>query len=153
MVPVGLMWGSDVTNVLASNPPTQQWINTNRGQKLHLGFRGLLNGPIDNPNSSCTGCHGFAQVNRINSPIPSIPRIPVTNASVNSITRYFTNIKSFTPLSDDYYSVDYSLQLQIGIARAVQAGQATLPVGTGVLNGAAGMEPLPTRMEMVTREN
>lgn len=153
MVPVGLMWGSDVTNVLANNPPTQQWINTNRGQKLHLGFRGLLNGPIDNPLASCTGCHGFAQVNRINSPIPSIPRIPVANASVNSITRYFTNIKAFTPLSDDYYSVDYSLQLQIGIARAVQAGQASLPTGTGVLNGAAGMEPLPTRMEVVTREN
>jgi hypothetical protein len=72
---------------------------------------------------------------------------------VNSITRYFTNIKSFTPLSDDYYSVDYSLQLQIGIARAVQAGQASLPAGTGVLNGDAGMEPLPTRMEVVTREN
>jgi hypothetical protein len=153
MVPVGLMWGSDVTNVLANNPPTQQWINTNRGQKLHLGFRGLLNGPIDNPLASCTGCHGFAQVNRINSPIPSIPRIPVANASVNSITRYFTNIKAFTPLSDDYYSVDYSLQLQIGIARAVQSGQASLPAGTGVLNGAAGMEPLPTRMEVVTREN
>jgi hypothetical protein len=43
--------------------------------------------------------------------------------------------------------------LQIGIARAVQAGQASLPAGTGVLNGAAGMEPLPTRMEVVTREN
>jgi hypothetical protein len=151
MVPVGLMWGSDVTNVLANDPPTQQWINTNRGQKLHLGFRGLLNGPIDNPLASCTGCHGFAQVNRINSPIPSIPRIPRENASANSITRYFTNIKAFTPLSGDYYSVDYSLQLQIGIARAVEAGQASLPSGTGVLNGAAGMEPLPTRMEVVTR--
>jgi hypothetical protein len=92
-------------------------------------------------------------VNRINAPIPSIPRIPVANASATSITRYFTNIKAFTPLSGDYFSVDYSLQLQIGIARAVEAGQATLPTGTGVLNGAAGMEPLPTRMEVVTREH
>jgi len=152
MVPVGLMWGSDVTNVLANHAPTQQWINTSRGQQLHLGFRGLLNGPIDNPRASCTGCHGFAQINRINAPIPSIPNIPAANASDTSITRYFTNIKSATPLSGDYYSVDYSLQMQLGIARAIQAGQASLPDETGVLNGAAGVEPIATRIEMVTHE-
>jgi hypothetical protein len=152
MVPVGLMWGSDVTSVLANKPPKEQWINTDRGQKLHLGFRGLLNGPIDNPRASCSACHGFAQVNRINAPIPSIPNIPSANASNNSITRYFTNLKAATPLSGDYYSVDYSLQLQLGIARAIQAGQASLPDGTGVLNGAAGIEPVATRMETVTRE-
>jgi hypothetical protein len=152
MVPVGLMWGSDVTNVLANHPSTQQWINTSRGQQMHLGFRGLLNGPIDNPRASCTACHGFAQINRINAPIPSIPNIPAANASDTSITRYFTNIKSATALSGDYYSVDYSLQLQLGIARAIQAGQASLPSGTGVLNGAAGIEPVATRIEAVTRE-
>jgi hypothetical protein len=48
--------------------------------------------------------------------------------------------------------VDYSLQLQIGIARAIQSGQASLPTGTGVLNGAAGIEPVATRIEIVTRE-
>jgi len=152
MVPVGLMWGNDVTNVLANQPSTQQWINTNRGQQLHLGFRGLLNGPIDNPRASCTGCHGFAQVNRINSPIPSIPNIPTANASNNTITRYFTNIKAATPLSGDYYSVDYSLQLQLGIARAIQAGAASMPSNSGVFNGAAGIEPVATRMETVTRD-
>jgi hypothetical protein len=152
LVPVGLMWGSDVTNVLANQPPTQQWINTDRGQKLHLGFRGLLNGPIDNPNSSCTGCHGFAQVNRVNAPIPSIPRVPVANASVNSITRYFTNIKSFTPFSPDYYSADYSLQLQIGIARAISSGQVTLPANAAVPITNTLREPLPTRGVPVTRE-
>ncbi len=112
----------------------------------------MLNGPIDNPRASCTACHGFAQVNRINAPIPSIPNIPAANASNTSITRYFTNIKAATPLSGDYYSVDYSLQLQLGIARAIQAGQASLPTGTGVLNGAAGIEPVATRIETVTRE-
>jgi hypothetical protein len=50
MVPVGLMWGSDVANLKADQPATQQWINTARGQKLHLGRKDLvLNGPIDNP--------------------------------------------------------------------------------------------------------
>lgn len=152
MVPVGLMWGSDVTKVLANQPPTQQWINTSRGQQLHIGFRGLLNGPIDNPRASCTACHGFAQVNRINAPIPSIPGIPSANPSTTSIQRYFTNIKAATALSGDYYSVDYSLQLQLGIARAIQAGQASLPAGTGVLNGAAGVEPVATKMVTVTRD-
>jgi hypothetical protein len=37
---------------------------------------------------------------------------------------YFANIKAGTALSPDYVSVDYSLQLQIGIARAINAGQA-----------------------------
>jgi hypothetical protein len=40
---------------------------------------------------------------------------------------YFANIKAATALSPDYVSVDYSLQLQIGIARAINAGQASLP--------------------------
>jgi hypothetical protein len=40
---------------------------------------------------------------------------------------YFANIKAGTALSPDYVSVDYSLQLQIGIARAINAGQASPP--------------------------
>jgi hypothetical protein len=152
LVPVGLMWGSDVTSVLANQPPTQQWINTERGQKLHLGFRGLLNGPIDNPNASCTGCHGFAQVNRVDAPIPSIPRIPTTNATNTSITKYFTNIKSATPLSPDYYSVDYSLQLQLGITRAISSGQVSLPAHAAVPITNSRRELLPTRGETVTRD-
>jgi hypothetical protein len=152
MVPVGLIWGSDLTNVLAKKPPAQQWINTDRGQKLHIGFRGLLNGPIDNPNASCTACHGFAQTNRVNAPVPSIPNIPAASASDTTIKRYFTNIGAGKPLSPDYYSVDYSLQVQMGISRAVQAGEASLPAGTGVFDGAATAEPLPTKMKTVTRD-
>jgi hypothetical protein len=37
MVPVGLMWGSDVTRLKANQQTRQEWINTARGQKLHLG--------------------------------------------------------------------------------------------------------------------
>lgn len=153
MVPVGLMWGSDVARILANQPSRQQWINPDRDPELHLGFRGLMNGPIDNPRASCTGCHGFAQVNRINSPIPSIPRIPGANPTDTTIQRYFTNIKAAAPLSGDYYSVDYSLQLQLGISHAIQAGQASLPADTGVLNGAAGVEPVATRIIAVTRDD
>ena len=63
LVPVGLMWGSDVTSLKANKPTTQEWINSDRGQKLHLGRKDqVLNGPIDNPLGSCTACHGFAQI-------------------------------------------------------------------------------------------
>ncbi len=127
MVPVGLMWGNDVVRLLANGPPRTQWINTARGQKLHLGFRGLLNGPVDNPMSSCTGCHGQGQTARVQNPSPSIPGIPTANSSDEAIGRYFKNVKSNAALSGDYISTDYSLQLQLGVARAVASGQAHLP--------------------------
>jgi hypothetical protein len=37
MVPVGLMWVSDLPRLKLDQPTQEQWINTNRGQKLHLG--------------------------------------------------------------------------------------------------------------------
>jgi hypothetical protein len=155
MVPVGLMWGSDVTNLKANQPTTQEWINANRGQKLHLGRKEqVLNGPIDNPLGSCTACHGFAQIARFNGPTPGIPTSPpALNASNTTLDRYFTNIKAATALSSDYVSVDYSLQLQLGIARAVNEGQATLPTG---LNNIQGRRPqrrsVATRLHEVVRE-
>jgi hypothetical protein len=154
-VPVGLMWGSDVTNLKANQPTTQEWINTNRGQKLHLGRKDLvLNGPIDNPLGSCTACHGFAQIARVNSPTPGIPNAPpALTASNATLDRYFTNIKAATPLSADYVSVDYSLQLQLGIARAINAGQATLPTGLNAIGrGAVRARPVATHLEEVIRE-
>jgi hypothetical protein len=100
-----------------------------RGQKLHLGRKDLvLNGPIDNPNGSCTSCHGFAQVPKINNPMPVIRKTPPSsNVTGPVFESYFTNIKAATALSPAYVSVDYSLQLQIGIARAINSGQASLP--------------------------
>jgi hypothetical protein len=154
MVPVGLMWGSDVTRLKADQPTQQEWINTARGQKLHLGRHDLvLNGPIDNPLGSCTACHGFAQVARVNSPSPTIPATPPkqdapTPASLDS---YFTNIKAATALSPDYVSLDYSLQLQLGIARALNGG-ATLPADLNAIGHAAGHpRPPATHIEEVRR--
>jgi hypothetical protein len=74
------MWGSDVTNLKADQPTQEEWINAARGQKLHLGRKNLvLNGPIDNPRGSCTSCHGFAQIARVDNASPSLPvRSPVS---------------------------------------------------------------------------
>jgi hypothetical protein len=153
LVPVGLMWGSDVARLKANQPTQQDWINANRGQKLHLGRKDLvLNGPIDNPLGSCTSCHGFAQVARVNNPAPALPRNPpALNASGTALDRYFTNIKAATPLSADYVSVDYALQLQIGIKRALDAG-ASLPPGLNMIAHAAGApRPVATSIPEVTR--
>jgi hypothetical protein len=155
LVPVGLMWGSDVINLQANQPTTQEWINTSRGQKLHLGRKDLvLNGPIDNPLGSCSACHGFAQIARVNSPTPSIPSGPTAlTASNAALDRYFTNVKAATALSADYVSVDYSLQLQLGISRAINAGQASLPASLNTNSRAKGLpRAVATHLDEVIRE-
>jgi hypothetical protein len=83
LVPVGLMWGNDPD--LAENldnvpepdedggyPPLGPWKSTPINNALqetvinpdsselpptHLGWEGRLNGPVDNPRSSCMSCH------------------------------------------------------------------------------------------------
>jgi hypothetical protein len=137
MVPVGLMWGNDLTNIKANQPPTEQWINTDRGQKLHLGFRGLLNGPIDNPQASCVACHGFAQVPKssVANPTPALPKTTTWSKTMSNsnIDIYFQTIGAATPVSSSYRSLDYSLQLQSGFAKFASAHAA----GTGPPSHAA----------------
>lgn len=154
LVPVGLMWGSDVARLKADQPTQQEWINTSRGQKLHLGRKDLvLNGPIDNPRGSCTACHGFAQVARVDNPSPGLPQAPpALAASPAALDRYFANIKAATALSADYVSVDYSLQLQIGIQRALDDGAATLPPGLNEVPHEARPRPVARRIPSVTRD-
>ena len=155
LVPVGLMWGSDVARLEADQATQQEWINDGRTEKLHLGRKDLvLNGPIDNPLGSCTSCHGFAQVARVNSPTPGLPGSPpALGALPAALEKYFTNVKAATPLSADYVSVDYSLQLQLGIKRAMDAGAATLPPGLNAIKSAlAAQRPVATKIQAVTRE-
>jgi hypothetical protein len=156
MVPVGLMWGSDVARLKTSQPTQEEWINTARGQQFHLGRKNLvLNGPIDNPLGSCTACHGFAQIPRVNNPTPKLPNgPPPENASAAGLDAYFRNIKVATALSPDYTSVDYSLQLQLGIARAIEAGQASLPTRlTMPAHRAATPYPATIKVQGITRDD
>jgi hypothetical protein len=102
-----LLPGGTLELRLATSTP----INTMRGKKLHLGRKDLgLNGPIDNPNGSCTSCHGFAHVPKVNNPTPIIRKTPPgSNIAGPVFESYFANIKAGTALSPDYVSVDYSL--------------------------------------------
>jgi hypothetical protein len=152
LVPVGLMWGNDAPRVLINQPPQEQWINTSRGQQLHLGLGGLLNGPIDNPRASCVACHGLAQMNLVDDPDPALARIPGENASPATIQRYLRNIGPAEAYSPDYTSLDYSLQLQVGITNfreAQQQGAIAGPVGARVPgtppSSTARPQPKPIR--------
>jgi hypothetical protein len=135
--------------VLINQPPREQWINPNRGQLLHLGLRGLLNGPIDNPRSSCVGCHGLAQIARVDDPNPTLPRVPTQNATVASLQRYLRNIGPAQPFSADYVSLDYSLQLEVGLNNFLNA-HASGVAPSGVAAGAAAPAIRPTRT--ITRD-
>jgi hypothetical protein len=121
-----------------------------------LGRKNLvLNGPIDNPRGSCTSCHGFAQIARVEHPSGTITKPPPPlNASATTLDKYFKNIKAATPLSADYVSVDYSLQLQAGISRALDDPSAgvSLPAGLGKDVPVSGRSrPVAKRQDEVKR--
>lgn len=67
MQPVGLMFGDDPTYTpadRAANKPLNETIITPAAPPYalaHLGAQGRLNGPVDNPVSSCISCHSTAE--------------------------------------------------------------------------------------------
>ncbi len=133
LVPVGLMWGNDPTKVRTTQALAETKINAGLQIPQHLGFEKRLNGPVDNPRSSCLSCHSTAQINT-NLSRQSRDAIPPANASLATLKLYFRNIKSGVPFDAGALSLDYSLQLQNGIANWAQAN----PSGPqGAASGAA----------------
>jgi hypothetical protein len=147
MVPLGLQWGNNPQVTYAEtcagpNGPcnydklTEQWINRQAVVDLatpplsfnHLGFGGRLAGPVDNPKSSCMGCHQTAG-------FPSVPILAefgsngallqldaATRPEVQQSLRmmYFGNTPGGVVFSDtQLYSTDYSLQLSMGLQNFV----------------------------------
>lgn len=143
MVPLGLQWGNNPTVTYAQscsgpNGPcdydklTEQWINRQAVKDLatpplsfnHLGFGGRLAGPVDNPKSSCMGCHqtaGFPSVPILAEFAPNgallkldAQKHPETAQSLRMM--YFGNVPGGAVFSDtQLYSSDYSLQLSMGL--------------------------------------
>jgi len=114
MIPIGLMWGNDPTLTQAaynSGSRVQQSIilNSTVGIPQHLGWLGRLNGPVDNPVSACLSCHGTAQYV---APAAAFPSASMTEAQR---MRFFRNIKAGDPFDAGQQSLDYSLQLSVGI--------------------------------------
>ncbi|MDM5178082.1 hypothetical protein PO883_12865 [Massilia sp. DJPM01] len=96
---VGVMWGNDIAK-------NQQWINKMNGTPQHLGADGRLNGPVDNPRSSCISCHATAQT-------PS--RSPMIAPSQADAPRWFANYPGNRAFDAGATATDYSLQIAMGI--------------------------------------
>lgn len=101
VAPVGLMWGNDPGNLGDGAPLAETWLNP-AVQMPHVGYHGRLNGPVDNATSSCLSCHSTAET----------PMGQMTGPDPN---RWFRNLASGTPFDAGRQSLDYSLQLAVGL--------------------------------------
>jgi hypothetical protein len=132
--PVGLMWGEDA-NAEANAAVKQSVINTELqgvtygwAARPEMGWKGRLNGPLDNLISSCMSCHGSAQFPR-SALLGNLPSAPAADAAYGERLRvYFRDVAPggvFDPathfLGDNTpvqaIGLDYSLQIQTGLER------------------------------------
>ena len=109
--PVGLMWGNDPTVTEPTKTETtklvQTWINPDVGPPQHLGRAGRLNGPVDNPKSSCLSCHSTAEWQAKSNVLPGS----------DDAMRWFRNIKAKEAFDAGQKSLGYSLQVSLGLER------------------------------------
>jgi len=129
LIPVGLMWGNDptITDSTYTNPkPTETKINPNLKESVinpdpkelpptHLGWNGRLNGPVDNPQSSCMSCHMTAEYPSLSALSPLFMAPPRPSPGDAKWMRWFQNAKCGTPFDAQAKSSDFSLQLAISI--------------------------------------
>jgi len=114
--PVGLMWGNDPALGPAqyqqgARPAQTSLYKPTQTIMRHYGWLGRLDGPVDNPKSSCLSCHSTAQW-----PV-AVPMVPPANTPEGSGAwmQWFRNIPAGVPFSNGAASLDYSLQLASGI--------------------------------------
>ena len=115
-VPAGAIWGNDVnyTSQDQSNGKLlkESYVNPIVLHKFKFGWAGRLNGPVDNPQSSCISCHSTADFPMLSSQSPN------DNASIAERLHWFNrNIKSGESFTSGTVSLDYSMQLAKGIER------------------------------------
>lgn len=111
MVPVGIMWGNDPGKSpenVAAGYQLQETVINHASPVQHAGCAWRLNGPVDNPLSSCLSCHAGATF-----PVPN-PMVPKTCDSSPESLAFFQNINSASPRDPGTAWFDYSLQLSTG---------------------------------------
>lgn len=134
--PVGLMWGNDA-NASADDPLKESVLNADLkgvtygwAGRPEMGWKGRLNGPLDNLISSCLSCHGSAQFPR-SEMLNNYPAVAAAGASYGERLRtYFRDIApgaAFDPVTRFFgeksrtlvpaVGLDYSLQIQTGLER------------------------------------
>ncbi len=152
LVPVGLQWGNDPELTRkkydAGERPLEGWINpvvaklfaSHRPPFGDLGYLGRVNGPVDNPLSSCLACHGRAvdtlgqqrvphftaepsdmcvedEKKDGNEVLRKVEKCDVDDAKEARIRIFFRNLKTGEPFCSNMNSLDYSLQMTEGIVR------------------------------------
>jgi hypothetical protein len=164
MVPVGVMWGNDpgvtLSSVRQGRRLEQTVINHSKDVPYqHLGWAGRLNGPVDNPISSCLSCHSTAQwptVDRLGNIVSLVPAREVERDS-EKFMKWFRNVKAEEPFSEDgtgISSLGYSLQLLVGIQNFYEwkkitetsGGVSAEPAGTTVKAAPARALTFPGRV-------
>ena len=150
LIPVGLMWGNDPentnTNYVTSFPYAETTPNPNLEQTVifadnpelpaqHLGWNSRLNGPADLTTSSCMSCHMAAQYPPLTSLVPpgagpanGKPKNQFPpNIGGKNWMEWFQNIDCATPMNEEAYSTDFSLQIAISLENFFKVKNATEP--------------------------
>lgn len=144
MQPVGLQWGNDPTVTPTNGRPIKQsWINPDPtvvrpNLMQHYGWADRLNGPVDNPVSSCMSCHATAGF-----PVAALtPVAGMTDAqklfwfrNVDSGVAFCQGQKIGTYQCPKQVSQDYSLQVTFGVQNFMNSRPAPMA------DGAAGRAP------------
>jgi hypothetical protein len=113
--PVGLMWGNDQgigPNEIQHGAKIQQSkLNpAERPIMHHYGWLNRLNGPVDNPKSSCLSCHSVAQW-----PVSADMTPTKFPEGSPEWMKWFRNIRAGEPFTAGDAALDYSLQLTFGL--------------------------------------
>jgi hypothetical protein len=127
LVPIGIQWGNDPeirehqvdTDLIKTvrNASLKETIinpDDNELPPTHLGWNGRLNGPVDNPQSSCMSCHATAQM-REKSPLGPMFLKSAPAPGSDEWMRWFQNYKCGGRFDNDVPSADFSLQLAISV--------------------------------------
>lgn len=145
LAPVGLEWGTSPAfthaDFTAGRRPEQGWVSpaaealfATRAPDGKLGYLGRMNGPVDDPRSSCLACHGRAMDMRGDPEPPLFPplaasRIRQVTVAPNTtyerdmsagpvdeaeVARFFRNLAPGESWDGTHPTLDFSLQLMKG---------------------------------------
>lgn len=124
--------------------PEESWINpeakalfANRAPDDQMGYLGRMNGPVDSPLSGCMSCHSRAMDTRgkagpdfnpktkdnclevvklADNSNETYKRLPGCVVNEAAVAPFYRNLKSNEPFTPGFNSLDYSLQMALGVA-------------------------------------